>query len=254
MPLYKFIISYDGTKYSGWQSQKHCQAVSNCLEKTFQVVLKKRVKIIGGSRTDAGVHALGQVAIVKLDMDIDPLKLQKIINNRLPADILIRKMELAEPGFHPQSNVEMKTYYYHFFQSRPLPIVSRYGYYFYKNVDLEKLQDCFSVFLGTHDFRSFCSGEKSNTIRTIDSINLRYFKKLGIYRLEIRGQHFLRYMIRRIAGSLLEVASSDEKTKQDLIFALNQKNPQQHLATAPAHGLMLHSIKYKEPAKVTKNS
>lgn len=245
MAIYKFIIAYDGTNYSGWQSQKHCQAVSNCLEKIFHTVLRKRVKIIGASRTDSGVHALGQVAFVKLDLDIDPEKLQQIINNRLPSDILIRKMELVGPDFHPQANVEMKTYYYHFFQKRPLPIISRYGYYFYKKVDMERLQDCFSVFLGTHDFRSFSSTDKTDTVRTIDSINLRYFKKLGVYRIEIRGQHFLRYMVRRIVGSLLDVASSD-KTKEDLIFALNEKNSQQHLPTAPAHGLMLHSIKYKE--------
>lgn len=246
MQTYKFILAYDGANYSGWQSQKHCQAVSNCLEKTFHTVLHKKVKVIGASRTDAGVHALGQVVKVNLDLDIAPEKLQKIINNRLPSDILIRKMEIAEPNFHPQSNVESKTYYYNFFQTRPLPLVSRYGYYFYKPIDFDKLQDCLSVFIGTHDFKAFSTEEeRENTIRTVNSIKIYNFKRLGIYRFEVKGHSFLRHMVRRICGALLDVASSKEKTREDLVLALRQKNSHNHFPTAPAHGLILHSIKYR---------
>jgi tRNA pseudouridine38-40 synthase len=124
-----------------------------------------------------------------------------------------------------------------------LPFLARYGF-FCGNVNKEKLADGLQLFVGTHDFRSFCTGDEAeSTIRTIDEIELMYFKRWGVHRIAVKGPGFLRYMIRRIVGACLDVASS-QKSINELVIALDAKDPHQHLHVAPAHGLVLHGIRY----------
>ncbi|MCL4361571.1 tRNA pseudouridine(38-40) synthase TruA [Candidatus Dependentiae bacterium] len=247
----KLIISYDGTDYSGWQIQKEAPTISQTLQDKFYEIFGKQVKIVGASRTDAGVHALGQVACLQLEHDfvnrISIDKLKQVWNSGLPKDILIRSMEEVPNDFHPQKNVEQKTYYYHFSQKRLLPFLSRYFFHYRFPLDIEKLKQSSKVFIGTHDFRSFCTGdERENTIRTIDSIELEYFKRFEVYRLVFKGKSFLHHMIRRITGALLEVSSDEYKNCDTLLKALEDKNPEQNLLNAPAHGLLLRKIIYRK--------
>lgn len=245
MATYKIIVAYDGTDYYGWQYQPECITVVGMLQNRFKAVFKQDIYIIGASRTDAGVHALGQVALINTNLEIKSDKLLWAWNNLMPRDILIRKIEQVDSSFHPQRNVKQKTYYYHIFNKRPLPFFSRYGYYPKCSFCPEKLQQALNVFIGTHDFRSFCTGyDKENTVRTIDSIRVIYIKKFGVYRVEVIGHSFLRYMIRRIVGAALDIACSKTRDIEELIIALEQKNPEQNLLTAPAHGLMLYKILY----------
>ena len=246
---HKIIIAYDGTSYSGWQIQKEKPTISQTMQDKFYEIFGQEIKLIGASRTDAGVHALGQVALLKLEKDflndISTEKLKHVWNNGLPKDILIRSIEEVSQDFHPQKNVLQKTYYYHFSQKRLFPFLSRYVFHYRFPVDIEKLKSCAQVFVGTHDFRSFCTGdERENTIRTIDSIEIEYFKRFDIYRLKVKGQSFLHHMIRRITGALLEVSSNEQKNDDTLLKALEDKNPQQSLLNAPAHGLLLRKIIY----------
>ncbi|MBA3954057.1 tRNA pseudouridine(38-40) synthase TruA [Candidatus Dependentiae bacterium] len=243
---YKIIVAYDGTNYCGWQRQPQVSTVVGVLEQRFQAVFKTEIALLGASRTDAGVHALGQVARFRTTLSIGIEQLKNAWNNVLPADIIIRELTQVEDTFNPQHNVAQKTYYYHFFQRRPLPFVYRYGAYYKPTIDLEKLTECLNVFVGTHDFRSFCTGQdKENTIRTIHSITVNSFKKYGFYRITIKGPGFLRYMIRRIVGACLDSACTPELTKEHLITALAEKNPSQKFDTAPARGLILRKIVYK---------
>lgn len=244
MHVYKIIIAYDGTAYHGWQVQPQDITIAGMLENRFKDVFKIPIKLIGASRTDAGVHALGQVASFSLDPQIEAESLTWAWNNALPRDILIRSLEEVSSDFHPQRSVAEKTYHYYFFDKRPLPFLSRYGYY-QGTFDRTQLIEGLQVFVGTHDFRSFCTGyEQESTIRTINCIELQYFKRYGVYRISVKGPGFLRYMIRRIVGACLDVASSPYKSINDLQIALDAKNPQQNLFVAPAHGLVLHSIHY----------
>jgi tRNA pseudouridine38-40 synthase len=245
---YKLIIAYDGTDYHGWQMQYHCLSVTQVLQDTFKKVFFKDITIVGASRTDAGVHAVGQVATFTTDMVIDPIAMRKAWNSILPPSILIRSAERVDGSFHSQRNVKQKTYYYHFFSERPLPFLARYGWFFHRAVSLEKLRDCLQVFVGTHDFRSFCTldDEQKNTIRTIDEISVAYISKFKVVRIRVRGHSFLHYMIRRIVGAALTVASHDHLDRSVLEKALAEKNPQQSLPKAPAQGLMLYKIKYQE--------
>lgn len=246
MKKYKIIVAYDGTDYHGWQIQPHNLTICQILQDRFYSVFGKKIKIIGASRTDAGVHALGQVAMFNIDFIIDLDVLKMAWNNLLPDNIIIRKIDEVDELFHPQENVKQKTYYYHIFQNRPLPFISRYGYFPNKLLNENKLKDALQIFVGKHDFRSFCTGyEQESTIRTIDSIDIVKFKRFGVIRIEIKAQSFLRYMIRRIVGASLDIACSYSRSVNELQKALEQKNPEQQFTTAPAKGLLLYKIIYK---------
>ncbi len=247
MKKYKIIIAYDGTDYYGWQVQVGHQTVTGVLQDTFKQVFAKEIQIAGASRTDAGVHALGQTAVFTTDLALDPEHLRFAWQNILPESILIRTITEVPLAWNPRHNVSQKIYQYHFFQERPLPFVARYGWHYRYPVDLEKLKQAFAIFIGTHDFRSFCTGDEyENTVRTIDAISVEYLARFKTYRIMVKGPGFLRYMIRRIVGACLEVASRDTLTIDDLKKALDEKNPSQLLPTAPAKGLLLYKIVYKK--------
>ncbi|EKD23250.1 MAG: tRNA pseudouridine synthase A, partial [uncultured bacterium] len=146
---YKMIISYDGTDYFGWQRQlENVPTVCGQIEATLEHVFHKKIKIYGTSRTDCGVHALGQVASFSLDFDIKTEKILYALNSNLPEDIFVRKLELVTPDYNSHKNVELKTYYYHFFTSRPLPFVQRYGLHYKLPIDFDKLERALNVFVG----------------------------------------------------------------------------------------------------------
>jgi len=245
MAVYKIVIAYDGTGYHGWQRQPDAKTVVQVLEKSFKAVFKQEIYISGASRTDAGVHALGQVASFALDMKIAPEVLKFAWNNDLPHDVLIQDISIVPDTFNPRHGVVSKTYHYSFFTQRPIPLVQRYGWYFSRPIDLDVLQQALQLFVGTRDFRSFCTGyDMNSTIRRIDSICLEYDDAMKAHRIVVKGPGFLRYMIRRIVGACLAVASKDEFTCQDIVEALAKKDPAQTLPNSPAKGLLLHQIYY----------
>lgn len=237
MATYKLVISYDGTGYHGWQEQPHIPTIEGLFKKRLKQIFKNEIPFTGASRTDAGVHALGQVARCTFDRDMPSDKLQNILNNALPQGITVRSVAKVTPEFHPRIAVLQKTYYYHFFLKTPTPFISRFGVYM-KNLDLERFKEALQVFKGTHDFRSFCTGDQGRTtVRTINNLDLIYFKRFGIYQVRVIGHSFLRHMIRRIVGACFDSASSKEKPLIQLVTALERKDPEQHFfcsATARA--------------------
>lgn len=247
MNRYKIIISYDGTDYHGWQIQPKNITISKVLQDTFKSVFKKDIKIIGASRTDSGVHALGQVAKFDLDLNIKPEVILKAWNSVLPNDILIRSLEKVNIDFHPRKFVKEKIYYYNFSLIKPSPLISNYVYWLkqYNRLDLDKLNFSLNLFVGTHDFRSFVTGKENiSTVKTINSIKLLYLKRFKIYQIQFRGQSFLRYMIRRITGAALKTASLNSLSISNLNYILNSCDPENNLYTAPALGLILRKILY----------
>lgn len=242
---YTLIVSYDGTAYCGWQQQSNETTVAGILCSRFKKVFGRDCSMIAASRTDAGVHALGQVARITTDLVIDPSVLCRVLNGALPTDIHIRSAVVRGDDFHPLYRVDYKMYYYHIFIRRPLPQWARYGYYCSRTLDLEKFKKCLAIFVGTHDFRSFCTGELTcSTIKTINSITLTFDRRMQAYRIVFKGKSFLRHMIRRIVGAALHVAYSDLPI-ETLQSALEEKNPAQQLPTAPGHGLLLRKVIYK---------
>ncbi len=246
MAVYKMVVAYDGTAYHGWQRQPEDISVVQVLENSFQSVFKQKILISGASRTDAGVHALGQVASFALDMKIAPETLKFAWNNHLPHDVLIMSITIAADDFNPRHAVISKTYHYLFFTDRPLPFVQQYGWYFSRPVDLDILQQALQIFVGTHDFRSFCTGyDMHSTIRTIHSIHVEYDETKKAHKIVVKGPGFLRYMIRRIVGAALAVASKEQFLCEDISIALAKKDPAQTLPNSPAKGLLLYEIEYE---------
>ncbi|MBI2353224.1 tRNA pseudouridine(38-40) synthase TruA [Candidatus Dependentiae bacterium] len=247
MTCYRIVVAYDGTSYHGWQAQPDVTTISQVLSDTFFSVFSQPILLHGASRTDAGVHALGQVAIVRCPVLIPVEKVMRAWNHALPNDILIKDVRLLDQLIHPHDGVVQKTYMYHFFVSRPSPFVQRYGWYYRKPVDIDLLQKALNIFVGTHDFRSFCTGDDLiDTVRTIDSIQVEFLKEYEAYRISLKGRSFLRYMVRRIVGASLEVASKRNMTLIDLNRILKNRNPCHTLPNSPAKGLLLYQIDYNQ--------
>lgn len=250
MRSYKIVVSYDGTDYFGWQEQLGYPTIAGALQDSFFRLFDEEIKVVGSSRTDTGVHALGQVARFYTSRMMDADSMLRSWNSALPKDIHIRSLEPILDNFHPQHNVASKTYYYHFFMRRPLPMMARYGYYFYHPLNLEKLRTCLQLFVGTHDFASFCfkAFRHQDTVCTIEYVHLEYIQQYRMYRIIIRGNRFLHNMIRRMVGAAIKLASYD--TSLDIIKeALAQPRKDYALQTAPAHGLVLRKIVYNADHK-----
>ena len=263
---YKIIVQYDGTNYLGWQVQKEGKTIAGTLQDTFKKVFNHEITILGVSRTDAGVHALNQVATFTCPLVIEPERMQWAWNNLLPDDICIITLEIVADDFNIYAQVVQKTYAYHVFTKRPSPFVARYGYTYYQVIDATKLNNALQEFVGTHDFRSFCTGDdREHTVRRVDEITVVPIIEQDVYDLlvagskkqsikkddtgdgyciTVKGPGFLRYMIRRMVGAALFVAAHAQTSAQTIQQALEEKNPNQTLPNAPAQGLVLVDILY----------
>jgi len=244
---YKLTVAYDGTDYHGWQWQPNQISVDRVLRETFLSAFhQKELFLVGASRTDAGVHATGQVVRIKTALQVSPEKILYVWNNALPDDIVITDIIPVADTFHPQHGVASKTYKYTFFTQRPAPQVQRFGLYIPYKIDTIKLARCLSIFVGTHDFRLYCKEEpEKDTVRTIQSISIEPCQKTGGVKIKVVGASFLRYMIRRIVGASLTAAYKSTITPNDLKRALLAKKLVKSLPTANAKGLCLHKIEYK---------
>ncbi len=250
MNSYKLIVAYDGTSYHGWQWQDNAISIDNVLRETFLKTFKQtEMHIVGASRTDAGVHAQGQVVRLGTLLSIDPQKLMYVFNNALPGEIVITECTRVDPGsrFHPQHDIGIKTYTYRFFLKRPEPMVQRYGHFVEYPIDTQKLVQALTVFVGTHDFRAFSKELKEkDTQRTVESVTVTPCRKFGGYTITFTGKSFLRHMIRRMVGAAFEVARRPNRSCQELKQLLFVPRTTENLPTAPAKGLCLESITYKQ--------
>lgn len=248
MKIYKLIITYDGTDYFGWQFQPEKITIQRVLLDTFKGLFKQdHVYLVGASRTDAGVHAYGQVVRIKTKLtDICPQKMIHIWNNALPPAIVIRSICEVNETFHPQHDVLKKVYEYTFFTQRPDPFNQRFGWFYRYPLDGQKLVNILSLFVGTHNFKAFCKEESDkDTVRRIDTISVVNCSKTGGYKIVIEGPSFLRYMIRRIVGAALHSASKPHVTAQVIKDMLLYPHIIKVLPIAPAKGLCLKEIEYK---------
>jgi tRNA pseudouridine38-40 synthase len=247
MNRYRLVIAYDGTDFHGWQSQIHKKTIQDTLIKAFDIAFSKKAAILGASRTDAGVHAMHQIALLTTDLDFSNPIMLRAWNSILPPSIVIRSLEVAPDNFHPLRTPCKKTYTYTLFLKRPLPFDARFGWFysFIQDVDIAKLKEALNLYIGTHDFRSFCRlDEEKDTTRTIDSLTLEEHSDKII--ITISGPGFLRFQIRRMIGYALDVARRKNLTVSDLARILNNPSPHQHLTKAEPSGLCLKEIRYEE--------
>lgn len=252
MKRYKIVIAYDGTDFCGWAPQPTMASVAQVMQDTFYTIFREQIVLVGASRTDAGVHALGQVARFHSSVEVDVATMHNAWNARLPTTIVIRSLECVADGFHPHHAIQNKTYYYHFFLTRPLPFFQRYGAYFPGKFDHDRLNKTLELFVGTHDFTAFSTGTPigDNPVCTLDRIEVKYIKRFDAWRISITGDRFLRHMVRRIVGAAFTCAQKRDGLSVEAAVAAVQhtfvtKNTNNCLLNAPAKGLLLYKVCYK---------
>lgn len=243
------VVSYDGTNYHGWQVQPSAVTIEGVLNETISKLTGETIQVIGASRTDAGVHALGNVAVFDTESRIPGEKFSYALNQRLPEDIVVQKsMQVAET-FHPRHCNCKKTYEYTIVNRKfPLPEYRNTAYFYYGALDLEKMRTAAGAFLGEHDFAGFCSAgaQVQTTVRTIYALYIEEEGRDGKIRIRIQGNGFLYNMVRIIAGTLLEVGKG-AIAPEDMSRIVASCDRGQAGPTAPARGLKLLQIEYKLP-------
>lgn len=201
----KLIVAYDGTNYCGWQIQDNGITVEEVLNRELSALLQEDIRVIGASRTDSGVHAMGNVAVFDTNTRIPAEKISFALNQRLPDDIRIQNSCQVADDFHPRFCDTIKTYEYKIWNSRfPNPMVRLYSKFVYFNIDLDKMQRAADYLVGEHDFKSFCSPrtQVENTVRTVTEI--KFEKEGNMITMRICGNGFLYNMVRIIVGTLLK--------------------------------------------------
>ena len=242
---YKLTIQYDGTRYRGWQVQGNTdQTIQGKVEGVLSRLTGQPVELHGSGRTDAGVHALGQVANVKLPRPFDPSELLRELNRYLPADIGVIAVEPAPERFHARLNAHSKTYRYRIWNSEIPNVLERsYLYPLPEPLDVAAMEQAAADLVGTHDFRSFCGLKrfKKSTVRTITDIIIT--EHSSEVRLEFTGNGFLMRMVRILAGTLVEVGLG-QRAADAMPAVLAAQDRAAAGPALPAQGLALVRVEY----------
>lgn len=246
MKRIKLVVAYDGTNYHGWQLQPREITVEAVLNQVLSELTGETIQVIGASRTDAGVHALGNVAVFDTESRIPGEKFSYALNQRLPEDVVIQSSEEVAPDFHPRHCDCSKTYEYTILNRKfPLPEYRHTAFFYYGELDIEKMQEAARQFVGEHDFAAFCSAgaQVKTTVRTIYGIEVLQREGDRIV-IRVQGNGFLYNMVRIIAGTLLEIGKGHIPVSavSDIIASCNRAKAG---PTAPAQGLKLVKIQYE---------
>lgn len=236
------VVSYDGTNYHGWQLQKNAVTIEEKLNEAIFLLTGEKIQVIGASRTDAGVHALGNVAVFDTESEIPAEKFSYALNSRLPEDIVVQASKEVDSCFHPRHVSCRKTYEYTILnRTFPLPEYRNSALFYYGALDVEKMKEAAKFFKGEHDFAAFCSAgaHVETTVREIYELLVEKNGEL-IY-IRVTGNGFLYNMVRIIAGTLLEVGKGKISPEElpGIIASCDRANAG---PTAPAKGLKLMEI------------
>ena len=248
---YKLLLQYDGTDFHGWQIQDELRTVQGELTSALSLIEGRSVNVHGSGRTDAGVHAEGQVASVEIERDISTDKLRAAINANVGRDVRVLTVETAADDFHARYSALEKTYIYRIV-SAPLvsPFWWRYAHHDARRLDLESIKRGAQLFIGKHDWTAFSAAQSDveNRVRTITRLEIlpRVDERLRGSLIEIRvaADGFLRFMVRAIAGTLMALGRA-ELDLDAIGEAIETGNRPTAAVTAPAHGLTLLSVRYE---------
>lgn len=232
-------VAYDGTNYHGWQIQSNGETIEGILNRCLSSLLGEPIEVSGASRTDSGVHAMGNLAVFDTHSRIPAEKMVYALNQRLPEDIRVQKSEEVATDFHPRFCSTRKTYEYRIYCAPfPMPLRRLYAHFTYVPLDVERMRRGAAYLVGEHDFKSFCSADAQveSTVRQVDSAEVRQEGAEIVIRIAGRG--FLYNMVRIIAGTLMDVGRGRTEP-EDIQRILEQKDRQAAGPTAPACGLTL---------------
>jgi len=248
MPIFKITIAYDGTDFSGWQAQPTQRTVQGIVEQAWQKITGEQVRVTAASRTDAGVHALGQVISVETACELSASQLLSGLNAKLPNDVVVMAVEKAPSDFHATHDSLGKHYRYQIHNDRRRPLLDRqYVWHIPQPLNVEAMHRAGQALVGKHDFASFQStgSPRESTVRTIFAIEVRQGEGRGASRVEIEvhGDGFLYNMVRAIAGTLVAVGTGrkPESWLAEVLAATDRRAAGQ---TAPPQGLLLLKVDY----------
>lgn len=254
MQKFKLTIEYDGTAYHGWQRQNDAPTIQKTIEAAVETMTGKRVTLIAAGRTDAGVHALGQVAHFVVDTKLTSDIFQKGLNSLLPTDIVIKDCASVHESFHSRYDALSKVYDYCILNRLlPAALFRQYAWHIKRKLDVEAMRMAMACLKGRHDFSAFeASGSpRSHAVRTVMDLNLTARDKEGYLVFTIEADGFLRHMARNIVGTLTDVGTG-KISPEEFQNILMSKDRRRAGITAPAHGLVLRQVKY--PATVETKS
>jgi tRNA pseudouridine38-40 synthase len=244
MPTWKLTLEYDGTRYRGWQSQKNTErTVAGVLLRAARELLGEDASLGGSGRTDAGVHALAQVAHLKARKSMPLLAIEHGLNDRLPFDVNILEVEAAASGFHARHDALSRTYLYRISRRRTA-FDKRYVWWVKDRLNFTAMAGAAKLFAGRHDFSSFCENAtgQTSTVVVVEKSEMLDWDREIHYRVE--ASHFLWKMVRRLAGALVEVGRGNLDSA-DVEKFLRQKSGEPAKWTAPPSGLFLEKVRYQ---------
>lgn len=238
-------VAYDGTNYCGWQVQKNGETIEGVLNRELSILFREEIQVIGASRTDSGVHALGNVAVFDTNARMPGEKVSYALNSRLPEDIRIQRSLEVAADFHPRKCACIKYYEYRILNREfELPSERLNTYFYRRPLDCERMRAACSYFLGEHDFKSFCSihTQAETTVRRIYYLKVERERELICIR--ISGNGFLYNMVRIIAGTLIQIGSGLMEP-EEIPAILGALDRQAAGPTAPAKGLTLLGMEFE---------
>lgn len=249
MRAYKLTLEYDGTRYSGWQEQANARTVQGELRAAARAVFETECDVQGAGRTDAGVHALGQVAHVKMRAAarLTAAEILRELNDRLPSSIAVIDCVEVPPKFHARHDALSRTYFYQI-STRKAALSKRYVWWVKQPLDLARMQQAAALIAGRHDFRAFRAPDPSkrpeSTVVVVESAEVGQDDHLIVFRIE--ASHFLWRMVRRLTGALVKIGLGEVSLEQFRGLLAGKPDPALDVAawTAPAAGLFLESVRY----------
>lgn len=243
---YKVTVSYDGSQYCGWQTQHKNNSVQEAIEQALYKLYNEEINITASGRTDAKVHAIGQVFNYYItDKNIEVNKIKQALNTFLPKSIRIKNVAVASDDFHARFSAKSKKYEYYLCKNKDIPFIENYMGKEEKKLDLKQMEQCCTLFIGEHDFTSFTSSkihELKNRVRTITSLSIEdcgYY-----YKFTIVGTSFLRYMVRMIVQTIIECGKHNISLN-DVQYMIDAKDKEACRYKAEANGLYLAAVYYE---------
>jgi tRNA pseudouridine38-40 synthase len=245
MRNFKMVVEYDGSAYCGWQRQENGLSIQQVLEEKIRLITCEKVTVIGSGRTDAGVHALNQVASFRSNTRLPAEILYRGVNGLLPQDIVVKELEEVAAEFHAQHDARGKIYIYKICNKRLRPALGRnYCWFIYHPLDMPLMGEAAQYLIGRHDFSCFCATgtHVKDRTRTVTGVNINSGED-GLLEITIEAQGFLKYMVRNIVGTLVEIGRGKRKPSE-MREIIDSRDRNIAGVTAPARGLYLKEVKY----------
>ncbi len=245
MRNFKMIVEYDGAAYCGWQRQLNGVSIQQLLEEAVGRITSDKVTLIGSGRTDAGVHAINQVANFKSPTKLPVEKIFRGVNSVLPPDVVVKKLEEVPIDFHAQRDVKSKAYVYRICNQSLRPVLGREYFWFIRYpLDMDKMRQAAQYLPGTHDFSCFCATgtDVKDRVRTLNNITIETGPD-NLIEITVEAKGFLKYMVRNIVGTLVEVARG-KRQPEEIKTIIDSRDRNIAGATAPACGLFLKEVRY----------